>query len=200
MEIITRNYTVYNYSELSAEAKEVVKEWYIDDDIRTEIFSEDINYMLQEDFKNSNLKVQYSLGYRQGDGLNIYGDLCLSDIIDKINFDNFSEKEKKFILWSIKEYPQTVKLPYNHPYCYCIARQADFSGYIEYDLENCRMRDINYIALEKFDKACIEYFEKLCSEYEDAGYTYFYEPDETEICETCEANDWKFTADGKFFY
>lgn len=200
MEIITRNYTVYDYSELSAEAKKVVKKWYIDDDIRTEIFSEDINYMLQEDFKNSNLEVQYSLSYSQGDGLNIYGDLWLSDILDKINFDNFSEKEKKFILWAVKEYAQKIKLPYNHPYCYCIARQADFSGYIECDLENCRMRDINYIALEKFEAACIEYFENLCSEYEKAGYKYFYEPDETEICEACEANDWKFTADGKFFY
>ena len=200
MEIITRNYTVYDYSELSAEAKEVVKEWYIDDDFRTEIFSEDINNMLSYDFKRSKLEVQYSLSYCQGDGLNIYGELNLLDMIDKISFDDFTEKEKRFILWAVTNYNQDIKLPYNHPYCYCIARQADFSAYIEYDMEDDKIRDINYIALEKFEAACIEYFENLCSEYAEAGYKYFYEPDETEICEACEANDWKFTADGKFFY
>lgn len=200
METITINYTVYNYSELSPEAKEVVKQWYIDDDDRTFIFSDDINNMLKTDFANSDLKVQYSLSYCQGDGLNIYGELLLSDMLDKISFDSFTEKEKKFILWAVKTYNQSVKLPYNHPYCYCIARQADFSGYIEYDMEADNIRDINRTALEKWDAICVEYFERLCSEYAEAGYTYFYDPDETEICEACEANDWKFTADGKFFY
>lgn len=200
MEIITRNYTVYDYSELSAEAKKAVKKWYIDDDFRTEIFSEDINNMLSDDFKRSKLEVQYSLSYCQGDGLNIYGELNLLDMIDKISFDDFTEKEKRFILWAVTNYNQDIKLPYNHPYCYCIADRADFRYYIEYDMEVDKIRDINYKALEKFEAACIEYFENLCSEYEEAGYKYFYEPDETEICEACEANDWKFTADGKFFY
>lgn len=53
MEIITRNYTVYDYSELSAEAKEAVKQWYIDDDTRSEIFTESIDNFLSENFKNS---------------------------------------------------------------------------------------------------------------------------------------------------
>ena len=34
MEIITREYKVYNYSELSAKAKEKVKQWYLDDGFR----------------------------------------------------------------------------------------------------------------------------------------------------------------------
>lgn len=200
MEIITRNYTVYDYSELSSEAKEAVKQWYIDDDTRNEIFTESIDNFLSENFKNSDLKVQYSLGYCQGDGLNIYGDLNLLDMIDKISFDDFTEKEKRFILWAVTNYNQNIKIPSNNHYCYCIADRADFRYDIEYDMEVDKIRDINYKALEKFEAACIKYFENLCGEYEEAGYKYFYEPDEAEIQEVCEANNWKFTADGKFFY
>lgn len=199
METITRSYTVYDYTELSEAAKEAVKQWYIDDESRCEIFTEDIENMLSDDFKNSTLKVQYSLAYCQGDGLNIYGELNLADMIEKISFDNFTAKEKRFILWAVKNYNQDIKIPYNNHYGYCIARQADFRWSIEYDMEADKIRDINYKALEKFEVACIEYLENLCSEYERAGYAYFYDPDESEISDACEANDWKFTADGKFF-
>lgn len=61
------------------------------------------------------------------------------------------------------------------------------------------MRDINYVALEKFEAACIAYFEGLCGKFEREGYEYFYNPSEEEISETCNANDWTFTADGNFF-
>lgn len=32
MEVVTREYKVYNFSELSEDAKEKVKQWYLDDD------------------------------------------------------------------------------------------------------------------------------------------------------------------------
>lgn len=32
MEVVTREYKVYNFSELSEDAKEKAKQWYLDDD------------------------------------------------------------------------------------------------------------------------------------------------------------------------
>ena len=37
-------------------------------------------------FPNSNLKVEYSLNYCQGDGLNIYGELNIKDILKYLDF------------------------------------------------------------------------------------------------------------------
>lgn len=197
---VIREYIVYDFTELSEEAKENVRQWYLDDETRPEIFSESIDNFLSENFGKSELKVQYDLGYCQGDGLNIYGKFDLSDMLDKISFDDFSEKEKRFIHWAINNYPNTGKIPANNHYCYCIADQGDYIENLIDDLENCGIRDINHKALEKFESSCIEYFESLCSEFEEDGYKYFYEADDAEIEEACSANDWKFTADGKFFY
>lgn len=201
MQTITRTYQVYTYDELSEKAKEKVKEWYIDDPTRTDIFTEDIDYFLQENFSDSDLKVQYSLAYCQGDGLNIYGKLYCRDMLDKINWDNFTEKQQKFIKWAITEicpYAYGV-IPSNRHYCYCIAENADFTGDISEELENLRMRDIDYNALDKWEKACIAYFEELCGKFEREGYEYFYNPSEEEISDCCEANEYTFTEDGKFF-
>ena len=67
MEVVIREYKVYNFSELSEDAKEKAKQWYLDDDFRPQefenIYTEDLHYL----FNNSDLKMQFSLSYtRQG--------------------------------------------------------------------------------------------------------------------------------------
>lgn len=201
MEYITRVYQVYSYAELSEKAKEAVKQWYIDDEFRTDIFTEDVNYMLSEDYPESELKVQYSLSYCQGDGLNVYGKLYLIDMLNKLDFKGYTEKEKKFIHWLFTKYNKyySAEIPSNNRYGYCMANQIDFRGSLEYDLESDHIRAINYEAIRKFEIDVIQHFKKVCREYEAAGYKFFYDPDEEEIESTCEANDWKFTADGEYF-
>lgn len=201
METITRVYHVYDYDELSEKAKERVKNWYINDEFRTDIFSDDCNLFLSENYPESELKVQYSLNYCQGDGLNIYGKLYLIDMLNKISYDNYTEKEKRFIHWLFTKYNKyfSVQLPENRHYCYCIVDQIDLEYDIISDLEYDRIRDINYGAIRKFQDNVIDHFKTLCSEYKSAGYKYFYDPDEEEIADTCSANDWKFTEDGEFF-
>ena len=72
----------YNYSELSEDAKEKVKNWYLFDlDMHYELFYEDIKMYLSEQFPDSDLQLCYSLASCQGDGLNIYGKLNLYDFI-----------------------------------------------------------------------------------------------------------------------
>ena len=200
METITREYQVYTYDELSESAKEKVREWYIDDDMRPQIFAEDVDMWLSENFRESDLKVQFSLGYCQGDGLNIYGKVYHTDLLDKIDWSDFTAKEKKFILWAVNRYQFYTEIPSNWRYCYCIADRADFADDLRTDLESDCMRGINESALEKWDSACIDYFETLCGDFEKSGYKYLYEPDEDEIIDMCAANEWKFTEEGKIFY
>ena len=61
MEIITKEYNVYDFSELSEEAKEIAKQWYLYDDFRPSEFTEIYEQDLQNIFPDSELKLQYSL-------------------------------------------------------------------------------------------------------------------------------------------
>ena len=82
MEIVTKEYNVYDFSELSEDAKEKAKQWYLDDDFRPSEFTEIYEQDLQNIFPDSELKLQYSLRYCQGDGLNIYGNLDVNNILN----------------------------------------------------------------------------------------------------------------------
>jgi len=139
MEVVTREYKVYNFSELSEDAKEKAKQWYLDDDFRPQefenIYTEDLHYL----FNNSDLKMQFSLSYCQGDGLNIYGKLDLMDVFAAIRDtdhsggqfkqykDLFSEHEQKTIEAYMEACGREIELPYNRHYCYCVDDRVDFA-------------------------------------------------------------------------
>ena len=211
MEIITREYKVYNFSELSEEAKDKVKQWYLDDDFRPydfeNIYTEDLRYL----FNNSDLKLQFSLSYCQGDGLNIYGKLDLMDVFTAIRDtehsgdlfeqykDLFSEHEQKTIEAYMEVCGREVELPYNRHYCYCIDDRVDFADDWIESLEYCRYKNIQIDTIRKMEKLVGRMFENLSATYEKYGYDYFYNADDEVVNETCEANGWRFLEDGTFF-
>ena len=211
MEIITREYKVYNFSELSEEAKDKVKQWYLDDDFRSydfeNIYTEDLRYL----FNNSDLKLQFSLSYCQGDGLNIYGKLDLMDVFTAIRDtehsgdlfeqykDLFSEHEQKTIEAYMEVCGREVELPYNRHYCYCIDDRVDFADDWIESLEYCRYKNIQIDTIRKMEKLVGRMFENLSATYEKYGYDYFYNADDEVVNETCEANGWRFLEDGTFF-
>lgn len=209
MRTITKSFKVYNYNELSEEAKEKVKEWYLDDDTRVWDFSDMCNEDLKELFR-SDLKVQYSLSYCQGDGLNIYGEVeaeeifkCLEEHRAGTQFAQFenmlTEKEKKTILHYADECGK-IKLEQNRRYSYSLADYIDIVEEWEYQLENYScFKNINTEALQKFEKLVRGIFYKLCKDYEKNGYNYFYEVDEEELAEVCNINGWEFYESGEFF-
>lgn len=194
---ITREYEVYEYKELCEKAKEKVKEWYLNGQeayIFTDMCKEDLKNL----FPNSELEVEYSLSYCQGDGFNIYGTICLDEVLEKIA-DQFTAKELKFFKWVFNRYGSTFKMKSNHRYCYCICSRNDFSEDILSNMEYEQMRGIPTATLEKFNKLVGEYLDNLCGEFEKNGYDYFYEISDEDLQEECEANDWVFTSDGEFF-
>lgn len=211
MEVVTREYKVYNFSELSEDAKEKVKQWYLDDDFRPQefenIYTEDLHYL----FNNSDLKMQFSLSYCQGDGLNIYGKLDLMDVFAVIRDtdhsgeqfkqykDLFSEHEQKTIEAYMEACGREIELPYNRQYCYCIDDRVDFADEWIEILEYCRYKNIQIDTIRKMEKLVGRIFENLSATYEKYGYDYFYNADDEVVNEACEANGWRFLEDGTFF-
>lgn len=200
-------YSVYQYEELSEGAKEVAKEWYLGGQ-DTETFAECLNETLYYLFPNGNLNVEFSLNCCQGDGLNIYGEVTVSDILqflygerseditDKLRI-RLSEKDVK----TIKHYNDfssdlTINLPRNRYGCCCISNQIRFAEEWIEELEYNCFNNIKRETILKFESVVREIFTMLCKDYETWGYKYFYEISDEDMAEICEANGYEFLESG----
>lgn len=195
--------TTYTFSELNDQAKENVKNWYLNGQ-EPELFSEICKAQLGQDFPNSDLNVQYSLSYCQGDGLNVYGSIKPTDLLEYLK--NHAEYNDKFTDKDIKAislyayYMDEIILPENRRYCYCIADQIEFAKEWIYDLKEFEhMRDIRKKAIEKLESVTKQIFKDICTKLEKKGYSYFYEVAESELNEICETNQYEFLIDGTLF-
>lgn len=208
MRTVAVEYKVYKYNELSEEAKEKAKQWYLDGQ-ETFIFTEDCKMDLDSLFGKNDLDVQYSLAYCQGDGFNIYGKISAEDIfncLEKHNggtqFEKFedmlTDKEKKTILCYANECGK-IEIPMNRRYCYSLADYIDIADDWESCLVYADYRDINVDALKKFEKLVKGMFYTLCKVYEKWGYNYFYEITDEDMEELCEANGYEFMEDGTIY-
>ena len=195
--IVTIQKEVFTFNELSEGSKEVVKSWWLDCQDES-----DFTEMLQEEYKelllNSSLKVQYSLSYCQGDGLNLYGTLDINDMLELIK-EKFSSKEVKTLVHYIEDLSDEVELDYNSHYCYCLADYIELEFESEYEDKFNSLKGYNKLLVKKFQYEIREYIKALCKKYESWGYDYFYEISESDLQEICEANDYEFTEDGKIF-
>lgn len=210
MEIIKREYKVYEYKELGEKAKEVVKQWYLDDDFRSSEFTEIYEQDLRNIFPDSKLNLQYSLNYCQGYGLNIYGELNVDNILnlplshfcgDEFNdlVEYFTEKELRTIHKYSSECGMDLKLPMNNYYNYCCVDRIDLAEEWENDLWYANYKNVNKQLLQKFEKYVITIIERLCADYEKYGYEFFYEVEDEYLCDVCDANEWRFLEDGEYF-
>lgn len=102
----TEEVKIYKFNELSEESKEKAIEYFskaeYEDSNLLEFWAEDWNYQIEERFNIDNIKLHYSLGYCQGDGVSIefensvllsefkYSDPLFSNIKDTIW--DFTEK------------------------------------------------------------------------------------------------------------
>ena len=210
MEIITRKYKVFHFSELTEGAKEVAIQDYLNDGIRNDIFQEDCKNDIAYLFPNSRLSIQYSLGYCQGDGFNIYGSIDFDDILnlpDKapelinklIKRPVLTEKEIRTLRFYDSVVCDVIKIPCNRHYCYCLADQCDILNDWIWQLELSDIRAINEDLLERFCNYVTAIFTTLCRQYEKDGYKFLYEISNDEMDEICESNGWRFLADGSPF-
>lgn len=80
MDKYVKEIKAYTFPELTGEAKEKAKEWYLNDESLSWELTNNYESDLSCIFPNSDLKAQWSLSYCQGDGVNIYGSVNMEDI------------------------------------------------------------------------------------------------------------------------
>ena len=133
---------VFTFPELNGEAKEKAKEWYLNDETLSWELTDSYERDLSCIFPNSDLKVQWSLSYCQGDGVNIYGSVNMEDIFSLPQnapaynwIDGYlTEKEIRTLRFYMSEYKNEVKIPVNRRYSYCMADSILSVDWINNDL------------------------------------------------------------------
>ncbi len=197
------SYDVYTYDELSDEAKEKVKDWFLD--IRREddggIFQDSCLETLNEVFPNSDVKVEYSLSYSQGDGFNTYGKLDVNDLLN-VDLSKYPLKDSKYItplsdkdaIKAVCEKADvtSIDLPENRRYGYSMADRIEVVP--DYDVE---LTDEETALLSELEKFAQDVMGFLNSHFESSGYDYFYEATDEEVADWADVNEYEFTEDGK---
>ena len=209
MKEVTMGFNVYRFEELNEEAKEVVKQWYLDGQDSSN-FNDILKYELGLFFPNSELNANYSLNYCQGDGVNIHGIISLKDVLEFSTLHQlnefypkmkevFTEKEIKTLNFYFKQISDsTIELPQTRGYA-CSAAMAYVEPSLIESLEYDKIRDINKKLIKKFEKFFIESLMILTKEFEERGYDFFYEISKEDLQEYCESNDYWFYENGEFY-
>ena len=195
-----RTITVYEFNELGEQAQEKVIYW-INSWLDMDLFEEGVAEDLKELFPNSSLELQYSLSHSQGDGVNIYGDLWINDVLALEEIKNqFTEKQLARIQHYTEEFLYKVNLPYNRRYGYCTASSIDFAGELINELEMADYHNIDVELIEDFENAIKVQMMIVCSKFEKMGYEEIdYMHSKEFAAEMCEANEYKFLENGTVF-
>lgn len=200
---VTTSYDVYTYDELSDEAKEKVKDELlrVRQEYESDVFSDSCGTMLKELFPNSDLKIEYSLSYSQGDGFNTYGSLDVNDLIN-VDLSAYPFKDSKYITplsdkTAIKSACEKaeisdIEVPENGRYGYSMADRIELVPSYEVELSDEDVALLN--ELEKFAQDVMGVFDSQC---ETDGYDWFYEATDEEVKDWADANDYEFTEDGE---
>lgn len=196
MKTVTMN--VFEYSELSEEAKDKVKHWYLDDAMLGVEYQRSVMEDLNLAWPSSELKFQYSLSHCQGDGVNTYGRIDLNDALNLFQAQ-YSEKEFRTLQNYVDNTSSTINLPLNRRYAYSIAGDLNFQEVMLDDLESLHYRDINTSLIESFENKIIRWFIDFNKKAEEFGYDYLYNVEEEVLAESCEENQWYFESNGSFY-
>lgn len=216
METITREFIVYNFNELNEDAKEKVIQFYMDGQEPSVFTDMAKEYLTETAYKlDDELEVEYSFAYCQGDGLNIYGNLDMKNFISQLqnnhmevyskarNKYKFTEEEYKLLSELLDGLH--IRLDSANRYTYCTAFMIkaeyvldDFCYQVSSD-EDIERLEKNKELIYKLVETIKDVITGVCKDLEEWGYRYFYEVDEEELQEWCEANEYKFLEDGSIF-
>lgn len=204
---VVTDYELYKYEELDSKGKEKAKRKYLDGQDEYE-FTDMVEADTTLVFPNSELKVQYSLSYSQGDGLSVYGSLDFEDIFNILKgndyptliegIDPFTEKEIKTLRFYANENGSlnvdiNRRYPFFCDWCYNFA--DDWIDTFESDGLSSIKTDLIY----RFEKTVKTIMQRYCKEWEKEGYQFFYEIDDESMEEISEANGWEYLADGTLY-
>ena len=182
-----RDIKAYKFEELNKDTQqEVIDKWYEDETYP--LLDEDIEDELSQlDSFFSNVKVQYSLGWCQGDGLSIKGDVDFDKWID----ENTTLKES--VKSALKGFVYQVRSSGNGGR-YCYASSCDIEIEHNYYKEYPKLE----AALELILDDIKVYYMDLCKKLERYGYSVLeYRMDIAEFTDLCDANNYEYLEDGR---
>lgn len=196
MKTITREYKVFNFDELSKEAKQKAIDQYYDYEMQYgyHFLEDDISEELKQiDDCFSDVKLQYSLSYCQGDGLSFSGELDLKKFLET----KYSKKLPQYKIWGLDEYVYSVHSKGNSGhYCYASKNDIDYTENYQDYIERKHIDNLWQDVLTEIQ----EYYLDLCEKLKKYGYDILeYRMTDDEFSEFCESNDYKFFEDGKMF-
>lgn len=181
----------YNYSELSKEAKEVAKQKYLDTCREPYMFTKDLIEDLHSTYGLFNLKTYFSLGYSQGDGLCLSGEIRYSEIFlnpffRKIAIKGLIDSEIIFAEDNIG------RIIFSHSGRYYYAKSTN----IEYTEDYSKTTEEQNKITEKVIENITNWYLEFCAEWEKIGYNFFYEVDDEIMVDMSEANQWVYDENG----
>lgn len=199
------SYDVYTFDELSDEAKETAKEkvrdsiiqWRGDD---SDVFTDSCVTTLNELFPNSDLNVQYSLAYCQGDGFNTYGKLKVDDLLN-VDLTAYPLKDSGIKSLADKDAIKAVcdkadvadiDLENNHRYAYSLADRIEVVP--DYSVE---LTDEETGLLSELETFARDVVGRINSQLEHDGYDWFYEVTDEDIMDEISSRELEFTEDGE---
>lgn len=180
--------TLYDFNELSTEAKQVaIQKWYENEDYPW--LENDMREFLNEkDPYFYDKKIQYSLCYCQGDGLSFSSKF---DLEKWLNEKTELKASVKKALCELVQISSRGNCSNHYPFASRSDIEMDFgNNYKEYkNIE--RLADIILAQIQT-------YYMDICKEAESYGYSVIeYRMTESEFDELCQANEYEFTEDGK---
>lgn len=181
---------IYKYNELSNEAKENVKQWYLN--LRdTDFFTENCLSILKEKYGIENLSVNYRFSYSQGDGLCLHGDIDLSTMSNEF-WDICTNGLNNNIKEIAKENIYTIQfIKVNHHYSHANTVVIN----IDMDIYNNETE----IIYDTIYKNVHTWYLNTCEMLENHGYNYFYEVTEDDLNDICESNNLEFLENGEIY-
>lgn len=193
---ITKTYTLYTFGELSDDAKEVVREYYLEHVRDAQDLNDCFDSQLADIFPDSNINVEWCYS----DGLSLWGRFNLYELLDHL-WVKLSDKAQRFLSWYFLYFgiddAYEIPMPYKGHVVY---DNKCFTTPIVLSMEGAHMRGIPYDVLNEFDIDIREFISSLCADFYHAVQEYFDYVDDDEIISWCDANDLEFYSDGTLYY
>jgi hypothetical protein len=214
---VIKEYEVYEYKELSEEAKEVAFK-------KIEISIVDSRFeFLESDFQEDIYyqygivaKLNYDLSYSQGDGLSFVTDTLITlpfvaVVKEELRLKKLPEGTIDSVIQLMKDskIEASTKIT-NHRYAYASKNQVTvtYRGYEDYqeltveDIQSLKLNAKSEADIEAFFQVledCIaESYIKICKDYEKIGYA-VYQVSEEDIIDYCQAYGITFYESGIIF-
>lgn len=184
---------VYKFDELVVDAQQNAIEQYQSQNNEVYLggFNEDCLRQIEEAGFYDNIKIQYDLGYSQGDGFSFSCDRIETKTLLHIFSEILGEGKEKTAKIIIENCNFECK---GNKGRYCFASASDIDYYT-----NCHCPNVDNVISKVLDKLEV-YYLSLCKKLEKQGYSEIeFQNSEEYISDYFISNEIEFTKDGQIF-